>query len=730
MSFLPTTPKSTGDSTYGSPGDVFLAEDGSISETFAQGILQLAGATGSEPDGRFRPNFVETHGIGSGNQSRNQRSEKSKLKQGGARQAMEPDSGIICDPVEEDHNQVNHISTSTSLTPSLDLRRLQITDFYFTPLTSPALPPVMENTWVPPVSSPLLASGILGLSSTPSVTFAGNFEAPLDPEYVSLQKIQEQRSRHQQLLAQLQRENERLQEEEMAILQRLGQKQAEQLSNGEQLLQHITASNNIALVQQLSQQPQIMTSVDAGSSQMQIDPIDGANQNNSRDSFSHVGIPMFQQALNATTEAIPLSAINSMAFVPTPLRSPRMQPSLHGVRGRGSSLGSPPNPFPTSQPSSPQIVPAKRKTPSDGASFSHQPISRTSSRVSLNRSIVDSATVSTTLGLASPRGPAGETTVEAPNPSLTLPIAASNFAGEQIADPRALVGMQIYRAGSPFKVPLTPASILRQQEIGGQPVPPSNQQLQPSSSPRFQPQSHAQSLSTVPAFQQPESFLPTAAPLVFTPVPRNLARARSQSQFQKSPRHQPVLFHISPQLRPTRSEPAPASGNTQQHMIVSSESMNPTSDVDNKAPHFQSSIVPATPSTLMNFSHELQGEDTELASAGSNGDSQQKQRFVISDGVFDVGLLPLSDGGPSGDVRKVTHKVAEQRRRDSLRDCFERLKDALPSESLAGEKNPSKVYILRKSEHIVLVEQLTYELIDNYSILSPRLHHTFADSRN
>jgi hypothetical protein len=45
------------------------------------------------------------------------------------------------------------------------------------------------------------------------------------------------------------------------------------------------------------------------------------------------------------------------------------------------------------------------------------------------------------------------------------------------------------------------------------------------------------------------------------------------------------------------------------------------------------------------------------------------------------------------EMKKNFHKQAEQRRRDSLKQCFEELKTVLPRFS---EKNPSKLYLLKK----------------------------------
>ena len=46
------------------------------------------------------------------------------------------------------------------------------------------------------------------------------------------------------------------------------------------------------------------------------------------------------------------------------------------------------------------------------------------------------------------------------------------------------------------------------------------------------------------------------------------------------------------------------------------------------------------------------------------------------------------------EMRKVNHKIAEQRRRDSIKKCFDELKEMVPH---IDERNPSRLYILQKS---------------------------------
>ncbi|KAJ3196966.1 hypothetical protein HK101_006827, partial [Irineochytrium annulatum] len=59
-----------------------------------------------------------------------------------------------------------------------------------------------------------------------------------------------------------------------------------------------------------------------------------------------------------------------------------------------------------------------------------------------------------------------------------------------------------------------------------------------------------------------------------------------------------------------------------------------------------------------------------------------------------LGLDYDGDLSTGVEMKRTTHKQAEQRRRDSLKHCFEELKKVLPT---LPEKNPSKVYLLKKS---------------------------------
>ncbi|KAI7817992.1 Myc-type, basic helix-loop-helix domain-containing protein, partial [Gamsiella multidivaricata] len=46
------------------------------------------------------------------------------------------------------------------------------------------------------------------------------------------------------------------------------------------------------------------------------------------------------------------------------------------------------------------------------------------------------------------------------------------------------------------------------------------------------------------------------------------------------------------------------------------------------------------------------------------------------------------------ELRRTSHKAAEQKRRDSLKHCFDDLRNMIPS---IQEKSPSKVFLLKKS---------------------------------
>ncbi|KAJ3092972.1 hypothetical protein HK102_013762 [Quaeritorhiza haematococci] len=126
-------------------------------------------------------------------------------------------------------------------------------------------------------------------------------------------------------------------------------------------------------------------------------------------------------------------------------------------------------------------------------------------------------------------------------------------------------------------------------------------------------------------------------------------------------------------------------------------------------------ITPITPAQLMQLEKKGDGKIAALpgalispslkpilpgGQAGKNVDAAirlaQKSNYQnILEGETEALGLSYSSNLSSGvEIRKTSHKQAEQRRRDSLKQSFEELKKLLP---LQSEKNPSKVFLLKKS---------------------------------
>ncbi|RUS14248.1 hypothetical protein BC937DRAFT_94128 [Endogone sp. FLAS-F59071] len=67
--------------------------------------------------------------------------------------------------------------------------------------------------------------------------------------------------------------------------------------------------------------------------------------------------------------------------------------------------------------------------------------------------------------------------------------------------------------------------------------------------------------------------------------------------------------------------------------------------------------------------------------------------------VFAVGITYTTDIHSGIELRRTSHKAAEQKRRDSLKRCFDDLRGVIPD---VTERNPSKVYLLKKSYDYIL----------------------------
>lgn len=63
----------------------------------------------------------------------------------------------------------------------------------------------------------------------------------------------------------------------------------------------------------------------------------------------------------------------------------------------------------------------------------------------------------------------------------------------------------------------------------------------------------------------------------------------------------------------------------------------------------------------------------------------------------------------SAELRKANHKIAEQRRRDCIKKCFEDIRDVLPN---VDEAQPSKLVILQKAyEYICFMQNREQALL-------------------
>ncbi|KAJ3109094.1 hypothetical protein HDU97_009212 [Phlyctochytrium planicorne] len=169
---------------------------------------------------------------------------------------------------------------------------------------------------------------------------------------------------------------------------------------------------------------------------------------------------------------------------------------------------------------------------------------------------------------------------------------------------------------------------------------------------------------------------------------------------------------VSPQLSATSANTSPALSLAPTAYSPSLSSNSPANGPTNVAA--SPSLAPITPSQLM----RLQKPAPMHGSATLNAMVSPSLKPILPDTATispdaairlaqksnyqnmlegDSEMLGLDYDGElsSGmEIKRTSHKQAEQRRRDSLKQCFEELKRVLPS---LPEKNPSKVYLLKKS---------------------------------
>ncbi|KAJ3055505.1 hypothetical protein HK097_010280 [Rhizophlyctis rosea] len=193
----------------------------------------------------------------------------------------------------------------------------------------------------------------------------------------------------------------------------------------------------------------------------------------------------------------------------------------------------------------------------------------------------------------------------------------------------------------------------------------------------------------VPLPKQPNQ--PTAP---FAPVPAQ-AGLPSQPSLQAQQAAAAAMYispELTPQLNPVASPKAIAPVTPAQLMKMDQRPK-------------EVAIAPATPSLISPSLKPLLPQ----GSAGQSFDAAirlaQKSNYqnILEGDTEMLGLQYSSDISTGVEIRRTSHKQAEQRRRDSLKQCFEELKLLLPP---VEEKNPSKVIILKKAyEYIEMMQK-------------------------
>ncbi|KAK9768856.1 hypothetical protein K7432_000190 [Basidiobolus ranarum] len=94
--------------------------------------------------------------------------------------------------------------------------------------------------------------------------------------------------------------------------------------------------------------------------------------------------------------------------------------------------------------------------------------------------------------------------------------------------------------------------------------------------------------------------------------------------------------------------------------------------------------------------------------------SKSNYQNILEGNTASLGLKYSTDVHSGIELRRTSHKAAEQKRRDSLKQCFENLKNVIPE---IDEKAPSKAYLLKKSyDHILRLEMQVKER-DKYIVM-------------
>lgn len=92
----------------------------------------------------------------------------------------------------------------------------------------------------------------------------------------------------------------------------------------------------------------------------------------------------------------------------------------------------------------------------------------------------------------------------------------------------------------------------------------------------------------------------------------------------------------------------------------------------------------------------------------------------------DAEALGLDDLSQSIEQKKISHKLAEQERRDAMKQCFDDLRVILPD---IVDKNPSKVFLLQKSYDFILkLKEKEKESMEHIALLRSEIERLKANS--
>jgi hypothetical protein len=201
------------------------------------------------------------------------------------------------------------------------------------------------------------------------------------------------------------------------------------------------------------------------------------------------------------------------------------------------------------------------------------------------------------------------------------------------------------------------------------------------------------------------NFEQVYSPYVFSPF--------QQPLFQQEELIQSFTPLMSPVSTPTVSFHQLSLRNGEPSQMDEFEFLAPSATMDqtNQNTQFNAQFAPMTPSQLMQMNREQprRKDSSRSSSRGSSGNLKPLLPVTPTMRPEDADLLALKSNyqtvmegygdnfgignGMQAPVKKVSHKEAEQKRRDNLKNHFKIVRQVLP---LSRNKNPSKVVILKK----------------------------------